>query len=206
MHDPLVVVLDIHAPIPTMRSNWAKNDPRNGVKLRRITGPNRTGEPVFTRWRPRAWSVHLVGNQVKMLKVATLWHDEPNGADSGEVCGRLPSGSGLTAKNIVWAFRHRAHCHFRWHPGQTTWLWLTQRCEHCGRRFGRREARIGTGWGSPGCVHSPCSSVRRLRSQRDDALNVALGIADTAAAFRVRYLIEGTHDALMTASIKEQLG
>lgn len=206
MHDPKVVVFDLHAPIPRLTRKWFTNLPSNGIRRRRRTNPENLGEPVYPWYRPQGYDVTILDNSVKMLELATVWHDEPGGADSGRICGRLPSGSNLTWANIQWAWRHRTHLDVQWTLGMTYWRWLTQRCADCGRRFGRREARIGAGWGSQEVLHDPCWNVRHLRGQRDDALNVAMGIADSDAEFRVRYLLEGVHDRFATESIKRELG
>ena len=205
MHDPDVVVFDIHAPIPRLAPKWYKKLPRTGIRRVRGTGPGNLGKPIYPWYRPQGYNVTIIDNSVKLLELATVWHHEPGGKDSGQVCGHLPSGSDITWPNIRWAWQHRDHIRIQWQLGRSFWRWYVQRCDECGHRFRRKEARFGTGWNSGAVMHHACSSVRHLRGQRDDALNVAMGIADSNAEFRVRYLLEGVADKLATESIKKAL-
>jgi hypothetical protein len=205
MHDPSVVVCDLHVPIPRLAGQGHNNRPRNGIRRRRYTGGEAKGEPIYAWWRPAAWHVYFVGNRVKLVKLGTIWHDEPGGADSGSVCGCLPDGSTLSRRNLHWAWRHRKHCRFRLSLGMRTWRWLTQRCEGCGRRFGRKEARFGTGWESKGVMHEPCRTLRHIRAQHKDALEVAMGIANHTTRWRVERLIKDVREKFDTAVIEEAL-
>ena len=205
MHDPDVVVFDLHAPIPYLARKWCKNLPRTGIRRRRRTNSENLGEPVYPWYRPEGYDVTVIDNSVKLLELATVWHSEPGGADSGQVCGRLPSGSDFTWAKLRWSWAHREHIRIQWQLGRSWWRWYVQRCDDYGQRFRRREARFGTGWDSGKVMHHACSSVRHLRRQRDDALNVAMGIADSNAQFRVRYLLEGVADKFATESIKKAL-
>ena len=65
MHDPMVVVFDVHAPVPV--PSWSfKDAPRWGVRRRRFTGPPEDGggRPIDPWWRPRAWQVFILGKRI----------------------------------------------------------------------------------------------------------------------------------------------
>ncbi len=205
MHDPEVIVFDIHAPIPKLTQKWNNTLPRTGIRRRKRTNRENLSEPVYPWYRPEGYDVTVIDNSVKMLELATVWHVEPDGRDSGSVCGRLPSGSDFTWRNVRWAWDHREPLRIQWQLGRSYWRWFTQRCAECGHRFRRKEARFGVGWDSPEVMHHACYSLRTLRGQRDDALNVAMGIADSNAEFRVRYLLEGVADKFSTEAIKKAL-
>jgi hypothetical protein len=161
MHDPDVMVLRLHLPWPALW--WRSKEPR-GIRRKRYTGEPRVGEPMYPAWRPIAWEVNLFGRHIVLKEAAALWHHEPGGRDYGSVCGRIPDGSGLTMPNVRWAWEHREHCHWQIVVGSKVRGWLTDRCEECGRRFLWRDARIGTGWDSPGVLHLQCSNLRHQQT------------------------------------------
>ena len=116
-----------------------------------------------------------------------IWHREPGGHDSGEVCGRPPKRG---IRRVVWAVRHARHLRLRWWPYQHVRRWIVDRCAGCGRRFAWREARYS--YQSTDRVwHDPCMSLRHVRSQLDDLTGYALGTADDNARWRANYRLTG---------------
>lgn len=121
----------------------------------------------------------LIGH-VKPLDL-DIWHREPGGHDSGEVCGY---DYGRTAgQRAVFAVRHWRHLHLRWWPYLHIRRWIVERCDGCGRRFAWRESRCS--YQSTDKVwHEPCMSLRHVRSQLDDLTGYVLCTADSNARWR----------------------
>lgn len=110
-----------------------------------------------------------------------IWHDEPGGADTFEVCGRPPQ-SGFA--RLAWVARHARHLHYRWWPWLNVHRWITHRCGECGRRFFWRDARHGYP-SSDAVYHETCMSLRHVRGQLADITSYLRGIADSNARWRV---------------------
>jgi hypothetical protein len=115
-----------------------------------------------------------------------IWHDEPGGHDSFEVCGHPPRGW----RRVGWGLRHVRHLHYRFWPYLRVKRWLRDHCGECGRRFLWRDARHGY-QGSNAVYHSPCMSLRHVRGQLDDLTGYVLGTADDNARWRAGYRLEG---------------
>lgn len=110
MHDPMVVVAEIRSP-------W----PRSSMPI---------GQE---RWRFRGCFWTVAGRGLYFPSLVTVWHHEPGGRDSGEVCG-YPSGLGL--------LRHLPHLSVQLHPLQQFRRWALTRCAWCGG-----SSRFRKGWG-----------------------------------------------------------
>jgi hypothetical protein len=121
-----------------------------------------------------------------------VWHDEPNGADSGTVCKGHRS-SDLTWPNVRWAWTHRSHLHYRWWPYLRVNRWLTDHCVECGRRFFWKDERHGYMSGDRP-YHRQCMSLRHVRSERDDLTGYVRGTADWNARWRVEYRLKLDED------------
>lgn len=118
-----------------------------------------------------------------------IWHDEPGGHDSGEVCGRMPRGVRLA----WWTIRHARHLHLRFWPYLKIKRWIVDRCADCGRRFLWRDARHS--YQSTDKVwHDVCMSLRHVRSQLDDITGYVLGTADDNARWRTEYRLKGVEE------------
>lgn len=184
MHDPMVVVFDIDLPIPK-RTRW--RDARDGqprwVERRRRTNPENLGEPVFPWWRPAGYTVRFAGRGLSLRKLATIWHHEPGGRDSGEVCKGL-RGSDFSAHNIGWAWQHREHLDVQWHFYQRVHNWLTTRCAHCGHRFFWKQGRYGY-MGGDDTYHRSCMDLRAARGKLEDAAKVLTFTATDTERWRV---------------------
>jgi hypothetical protein len=187
MHTPTVVVFDIHVPWVRLSAPWRNDSKRWGVERRRYsptcTPPEKANRPMYRPWRPAAWLVHVNGKLARWATLATVWHQEPTGHDSGTVCKGM-GGSDLTWHNVVWAVGHRRHLHVQVHPYQRISRWLFARCAECGRRFFWRDARFGY-MSSDDVYHDQCMSLRQLRSQKADLLAYVTHRADRTQKWRV---------------------
>lgn len=121
-----------------------------------------------------------------------VWHDEPEGADSGTVCKGM-RGTQLTWHNLRWALRHRSHLRVVVVPLRRIRQWLRDRCGECGRRFLWRDSRHGY-WSGDAVYHAKCMEVRALKGQLDDALRYITHTADRDARWRVEYKLEREPD------------
>jgi hypothetical protein len=98
--------------------------------------------------------------------VATVWHYEPDGADSGDTCKGM-GGTEFTWHNVRWAWQHRAHLQIQWLHYQRVHRWLFLRCDRCGLPFrGRYRTRMGP-WDGDGSMHDHCASIAHLNDQAD---------------------------------------
>lgn len=186
MHDPMVVAWKVPLPIPK-RERWRDahyEGRRWGFTRRRRTNPENLGEPVYPWWRPKGWTFAVAGRVVGWRCLATIWHVEPGGHDSGEVCKHGHRWQDETGK---WHWKPlRA---WRWH----FWHWhiqipflqgvrarLFDRCTLCGRK-GR--PNISHQWDSKrlgwrkwrsreGLYHRECSELvgRRRTVERDEVI------------------------------------
>ena len=165
MHDPDVVLFEIRRPWPHIR------------KLR-YDAPRGMSFP-FAR---------ALGFEAYWPSVVTVWHNEPNGADSGTVCrdGR-GLGSKLSLTSLRFAARHRRHLWVQVKPWQTLCRRLWTRCEECGQPFRRRQAVFsrnwngdGPGWRKPerAVLHDKCSALLTYRGKAQERLDVIDLIAD----------------------------
>lgn len=110
--------------------------------------------------------------------VITVWHREPGGADSGEVCKhyvRSPVGSGQwTTKHLNGWRWHINHWRLQLHPLQHLRRWALTRCAWCGGRSRKGDCvnfshqwdgERGPWWrGEPGLFHRDCSSIERAHA------------------------------------------
>lgn len=119
----------------------------------------------------------------------TVWHHEPDGKDSGQVCKGMYS-SDLSVHNLLWAWRHRDHVRLQW-----SWLgtrvrrWIIDRCGECGRRFLWKDARFGYMSGTEH-YHGVCMDLRHVRGELDDLTGYVRNEADNNARWRVEYRLE----------------
>lgn len=160
MHDPMCVAFTARVPLP--RRGWAtKNAPRFGVERARYTNPSHAGVPIYPWWRPKGYSVHAFGKRWRWATFATIWHVEPRGADSGEVCKHWRDGK----PDHRWRW-HVRHWKVQVHPVLAVSRRF-ERCGECGRRM-NKAVRFGYMSGDA-TYHRECMDLRHLRSQREDA-------------------------------------
>lgn len=181
MHDPLVVAHEIPSPIPH-RKRWkdqAGYARRWGFARPRRTNVENLGEPVYPWWRACGWTLYLAGRAFGFGTLATIWHVEPGGRDSGEVCKHWADGKPKRA----WKW-HVHHWRIRvpwWHHRLHRFLF--ERCGKCGHRFPWGYAPVSHGWDAPQPkhwwsidrhgFHHECSSVisyKRTVEERDDLI------------------------------------
>ena len=168
MHDPMCVAHDIPSPIPH-RERWkdkASYSRRWGFARHRRTNAENLGEPVYRWWRACGWTLYLAGRAYGLGTLARIWHVEPGGRDSGEVCKHWADGKPKRAWK--WHIHH-------WSiqiPALQSWrARLFDRCAECGRK-GRPNVSHqwdgpGVGWrkwrSRPGLYHSQCSALVSYR-------------------------------------------
>ncbi len=204
MHDPMVVLFEVNAPIPVRTWKQYPNGPRWVLRARRRTNPENLGQRVYSWWKPKGYELVIAGRIPKLWNLATVWHVEPDGHDSGDVCGRHPRGRAL----ILWTWRHRHHLKITNRPKQQLNRWLYQRCEHCGGKSRKgHPVNVSHQWDSdpqvwgkstPGIYHGPCSGLVGTRRTLDEAneairalgvtsLDLELAGLDSTKAWRVPY-------------------
>lgn len=171
MHDPDVVAFDIPAPFLRRRGlPSAPNDPRWGVRIHRRTNPENLGERVYRWWRPRGYRLFLAGQEYRAATLATIWHCEPGGRDSGEVCkhyrrDQQPDGTWSTTVLRAWRW-HVHHWRVQIGPLQQLRRRVLTRCAWCAGRSRKGDAvNVSAGWdreagpwwrGERGLYHSEC--------------------------------------------------
>jgi hypothetical protein len=162
MHDPSFLAMSIHSPIPT-RERWADAHVKNRWTLGRSrrTNAENLGEPTYPWWRLKGYRPVLAGRAFRFPSIIDIWHDEPGGRDSGEVCG-YPHG---------WELRkHLKHLHVNVLPWQRLRRRLLTRCSWCGGPSRKGDAvncsqhwdgaTRGPWWhGELGLFHSGCAGV-----------------------------------------------
>jgi len=190
MHDPSVLVFEIHVPIPV--GKWpARTGPRFSVKRGVWTGSGpKAGKPRHRFFRPCGWDVVAFGRRIGWWNVLEVWHEEPDGRDAHTVC-KGQRGSQLTWHNVKWAWVHRRHLNIYSPPVRRVVRWRKDRCGECGQPFRwKGDSRTGVGWESREVLHSPCASLRHVRSQLKDATAVLQFTADDNARWRVEYRLK----------------
>lgn len=185
MHDPDVVVFDVHVPVPHLERPFRNDSPRWGARARRFISPaSHAGQRIYPWFRPKAYEVFVADKQVRWRQLCTVWHNEPEGRDSGSTCKGM-KGSDFNWHNVRWAFRHRKHLSIHFGFSRRVKRWLHDRCESCGKRFRwKGDARCGY-MSSDKVWHDACMSLMHVRSQLDDAYKVFVGIADDNERWRV---------------------
>lgn len=186
MHDPDVVAWEIRRPWPRLERQ--RGGPRWSLLRRRRPAPGSvpeaeaiaSGRDPFPWWKARGWIwlPILAGFRVRFPALVTVWHREPGGRDSGDVCPhyvrwQLPGGE--WQHRMVHAWRWHVH-HFRLqiHPWQRARRRLLTRCDWCAGRHSRRDpvnmaalsTRERAPWwrGERGLYHHDCAAVAHAHS------------------------------------------
>lgn len=108
----------------------------------------------------------------------TVWHSEPGGQDSGEVCKhytRAQDAAGKWQTTILHGWRwHIHHWRIQIHPLQDLRRWALTRCAWCGGRSRKGDyvntshqwdGPRGRWWrGEPGLFHRDCSMIERAHA------------------------------------------
>lgn len=161
MHDPKAVVWDIRFPMPR-RAKW--KDSENGAPRWTMGRLRRTNaEPVYPWWRPKGYEPRIAGRAWSWSYFLTIWHNEPNGADSGTVC------------RSRWRKWHLTHLSVQWHQQRALKRWLLTRCEWCGGSHRRNDpVNVSHQWdcepcpwwrGERGLFHHDCSSIQNAHAR-----------------------------------------
>lgn len=184
MHDPMVVAFEIRRPWPRReRFHDAKpGQPRWRFKLHHncLTCSDKeraehAGRSFFPWWKPSSWTPFwtIAGRGIYWPGLITVWHVEPGGHNSGEVCPHYdrwqdPDGTWNGKLRHGWRF-HVWHWRIQIHPAQHLRRWALTRCAWCGGRSHKGayvnvshswDGPRGRWWqGEPGLYHMDCSSV-----------------------------------------------
>lgn len=154
MHDPLTVAFEIRRP-------WPK---------RNRTFDAKPGRPRWAIDNSPFWVI--AGRGWYWPSIITIWHREPAGRDSGEVCKQFTRHQ---VADRTWTYRNhhawRLHLH-HWKiqisPLQDLRRWALTRCTWCGgpsRKGDQVDVSFGRGdrgpwWrGETGLYHHDCSSI-----------------------------------------------
>lgn len=209
MHDPMVVAHDLVLPIP-VRVKWKDHDfytkgRRWALIVSRRTNDENLGERVYRWWRPKGYTLVLAGRTFGLYRFGTIWHNEPRGRDSGEVCKHW-----TPIEDASWWQRRRArpgdksvaNRAWRWHVHHWTLQvfalqhlrrFMLDRCDECGRHYPYGYAPIGYSWDPPrlhfwqrrtGTCHHECDAMRSWKSSSglaDEAIQVAVAAYRTLA-------------------------
>lgn len=153
MHDPLVVAFEIRRPWPRRSPPVTNRGPRWHIG-----------------WSP-FWT--LAGRSFYFPSLVTVWHREPGGHDSGEICRHYRRGQrsdGTWSTTVLHGWRlHVNHWRIQVPPLQGLRRRLLTRCEWCGGRSRKRDAvNVSHSWnrargpwwrGERGLFHLDCSGV-----------------------------------------------
>lgn len=180
MHDPMVVAFSIRRPWPRRSGPPLKaGEPKWHWAIHRKHGSDYEGRNPRQWWVPGAWSCffNAFGRRWYFPSVITIWHVEPGGHDSGEICRhsyRWQDSRGKWHSKPLRAWRwHVHHWKVQVVPLQALHRWLFQRCAWCGGPSRKKnpvnvshswDGSKGKHWwqGSPGLFHSGCSSAHNV--------------------------------------------
>lgn len=171
MHDPMTVAFEVPLPILRRSTMPDRGGRRWGVTVSRRTNPENLGERTYSWWRPRGYAVVLAGHQYRWRTAAVIWHVEPDGRDSGEVCRHYRRQSDGTTKVLrSWRW-HVHHWRIQLPVVQELRRTLLTRCAWCmGPSWKGARVNVSHDWdrdptpwwrGEPGLYHSDCSSAAR---------------------------------------------
>lgn len=190
MHDPLVVAFEIRRPWPrrepshdSVRAHRPDHVfPRWRFKLRHDCDTcdeqeraEHAGKRFFPWWKPGSWTPFwtVAGRGFYWPPLVVVWHREPKGRDSGEVCKHYTRTQGADGKwhmKITKGWRwHVHHWRIQVPPLQEARRWLLTRCEWCGGPSRKADmVNFSHQWDGPrarwwqgakGLYHHDCSSI-----------------------------------------------
>ncbi len=156
MHDPMVVAFEIRRPRPR-KSDSGVSSPRSS-------------------FRGCFWQI--AGRRYYWPGLITIWHVEPDGHDSGDICKHYrrtqgPDGEWTTTYLRAWRW-HVHHWRIQVHPLQHLRRWALTRCAACGGRSVKGDyvntsrhwdGPSGKWWqGEPDLYHGRCLSGSGLKT------------------------------------------
>jgi hypothetical protein len=190
MHDPLVVAFEIHRPWPRREHShdsirphrpdhvfprWRFKLHHDCLTCDEQERAEHAGKRFFPWWRPSSWTPFwtVAGRGLYWPSLVTVWHREPGGHDSGEVCRhyvRWLDADGRWQMKVLHGWRfHVHHWKVQVHPLQALRRWALTRCAWCGGKSRRGDyvnvshqwdGPTGRWWqGAPGLFHHDCSAV-----------------------------------------------
>jgi hypothetical protein len=169
MHDPMVVAFEVRRPWPT----WSREKVKPGQARWKW---DRHG----AWWKPGSWSPFITafGRRWYLPSLVTVWHVEPGGADSGQVCKHYDRWQDDAGKwHTRWRRGWRWHVH-HWQvtirPLQHLRARLFDRCALCGRKGRPNHSHQWEGkklgwWkfrSRPGLYHRECSALVSMQSAK----------------------------------------
>jgi hypothetical protein len=157
MHDPLVVAFEIRRPWPrrershdSIRPHTDRVFPRWRFKLHHDCAAcdeqeraEHAGKRYFPWWKPSSWTPFwtVAGRGYYWPPLIVVWHREPRGHDSGEICKHLirwQDEHGKWQSKILHGWRfHVHHWRIQVRPLQELRRRLLTRCAGCGGRHKR---------------------------------------------------------------------
>ena len=185
MHDPLVVAWEIRRPWPrrsrdhdSVRLGRERVLPRWRARYRHDCDDGCARDHAanpFPWYRPGSWSPFwtVAGRGYYWPSMVTVWHREPGGRDSGEVCKHYrreqrPGGTWRSTVLRGWRW-HVHHYKIQVGPLQELRRRLLTRCAWCGGKSRKGDAvNVSHQWngprgrwwqGTPGLYHHDCSCV-----------------------------------------------
>ncbi|MGJ3223777.1 hypothetical protein ACQEUV_33135 [Micromonospora aurantiaca (nom. illeg.)] len=188
MHDPLVVAFEIRRPWPERSRLYDAKPgaPRWRIRLHHTCGSwcgsdraKHEASNPFPWWRPASYPPFwtLAGRGWYWPSLITIWHVEPGGHDSGEVCRhyeRVQQPDGTWTSRMLRGWRwHVHHWRIQVRPVQHLRRRLLTRCAWCGGRSRKGDAvnvsngggrERGPWWrGERHLMHVDCSAIQRAR-------------------------------------------
>lgn len=166
MHDPLVVAHTIRKPWPKVSKRRHHKDGRLRIRY------------SWRKWydiRPSVFTVfwYIGPFELYWSSLITIWHREPGGHDSGDVCKHStrwqePDGTWRSKRRNAWKW-HIHHWKIQVPPLQAIRRRLLTRCEWCGGKGRKRDIvnhshswdrAPGHWWqGERGLFHQDCSGI-----------------------------------------------
>jgi hypothetical protein len=188
MHDPMAVAHCIVRPWPQRTSLSATGVKGDGVRWRMRLHHQHTAyclahdpphpEGAFPWWKKSSYSRfwRIAGRDYFWPPLITVWHREPGGHDSGEVCPHTRRVFDEKTHKWQWVPVRRWRWHvWHWriqvHPYQSARRRLLTRCAWCGGRSRKGDyVNVSHSWnglqahwwqGERGLYHLDCSSVEQ---------------------------------------------
>lgn len=186
MHDPDVVAFDIPRPWPERSAlgnakpggrRWKIRHHHDCITCSDEERAEHVGRDFFPWWRPGSYTKFwtLAGRGWYWPPLVTVWHREPHGRDSGEVCKHWRTVGGERKPTGRWRW-HVHHWRIQIRPVQAVHRFLFERCIECGRRYPYGYAPVSHQWDEPRgpwwrvtrrAYHHECSGLVEVRRDRD---------------------------------------
>lgn len=175
MHDPMTVAVEIRRPWPVIRRKTHNFNNDRRVAFRH------TWAKWYQPWAGWMCFWKIGSFELYWPSFITIWHVEPDGHDSGEVCKHShrwqdAEGKWHSKPSSRWRW-HIWHWKIRVAPLQHLRRWALTRCEWCGGRSKKGDYvncshqwdREGGSWwrGERGLFHADCSNISTAHATCD---------------------------------------